>query len=171
MNRVITGLFIVISVMCFHLSFAEDISGSISSMNREIIERLIRLEEGQKALNQRIDERFADVNQRIDDVNENLSKRIDDVNENLSNRIDDVNNRIDDVNNRIDDIHGLMLGLLAGMFVLVGFVIWDRRTALMPAVKKAKELEKSNAIIQDALIEYSHKHSDLAEVLKSFGLL
>ena len=153
MHRVITGLLIVMSVMCFHLSFAEDISGRVLVTDKEIIEGLARLEEGQKALNQRIDdmnmkmdERFADVNNRIDDVNENLSKRI-------------------------DDIHGLMLGLLAGMFVLVGFVIWDRRTALSPAVKKAKELEKSNAIIQDALIEYSHKHSDLAEVLKSFGLL
>jgi len=28
-----------------------------------------------------------------------------------------------------------------GMGILIGFVIWDRRTVLAPAIKKNKELE------------------------------
>ncbi len=76
-------------------------------------DRLIRLEEGQKALNQ---------------------------------RLDDLSKGIDDLNRRIDDIQTFMLWgfgiLFGGMGILIGFVIWDRRTALAPAIKKYKELEK-----------------------------
>lgn len=32
--------------------------------------------------------------------------------------------------------------LFAGMFTLVVFVLWDRRTALSPAIRKNKELEE-----------------------------
>ena len=73
-------------------------------------ERIIRLEEGQKAIIQ---------------------------------RIEDTNKRIDDMNRRIDDVISIMLWdfgvLFAGMMTLIGFVIWDRRTALAPAIRKAKE--------------------------------
>jgi len=66
-------------------------------------ERIIRLEEGQKAIIQ----------------------------------------RIEDTNKRIDDVISIMLWdfgvLFAGMMTLIGFVIWDRRTALAPAIRKAKE--------------------------------
>ncbi|MCI0494576.1 hypothetical protein L0Z72_06180 [candidate division KSB1 bacterium] len=47
-----------------------------------INERLIRLEEGQKSINQR----FEDVNKRFDDIN----KRIDDLQVTFNNRFDDV---------------------------------------------------------------------------------
>ncbi|QID33967.1 hypothetical protein [Pampinifervens florentissimum] len=66
-------------------------------------ERIIRLEEGQKAIIQ----------------------------------------RIEDTNKRIDDVISIMLWgfgvLFAGMMTLIGFVLWDRRTALAPAIRKAKE--------------------------------
>ncbi len=51
--------------------------------------------------------------------------------------------RIEDTNKRIDDVISIMLWgfgvLFAGMMTLIGFVIWDRRTALAPAIRKAKE--------------------------------
>ncbi|MEW6609690.1 MAG: hypothetical protein AB1414_19970 [bacterium] len=57
-----------------------------------------------------------------------------------------VNQRIDDLDNklstRINDLMGLFYVLLAGMFALVGFVIWDRRTALAPAIKQIEELNQ-----------------------------
>lgn len=100
-------------------SQAQDRMIEISS--REIIERLARLEEGQKNLNQ-----------------------------------------------RIDDLRQLILwgfGItFAGMFTLIGFVIWDRRTALAPAVNRMDRLEA-------ALKEYAAKSPDLAEALKKARLL
>jgi hypothetical protein len=41
----------------------------------------------------------------------------------------------------------------------LGYTIWDRHTALKPALGKT------------ALREYSQKHSDLADILKTHGLL
>ena len=36
-----------------------------------------------------------------------------------------INNRIDDVNKRIDDLRNLIYVVLAGIFALIGFVLWD----------------------------------------------
>jgi len=105
-------------------------------------DRLIRLEEGQKALNQ---------------------------------RIDDLNKRIDDLNKRIDGLQTFMLWgfgiLFGGMGILIGFVIWDRRTALAPAIKKYKELEEKEEKIEKALKELAEKDPKIAEALKHVGLL
>jgi len=171
MQRVIVGFFlIVVVILCFQPSFAEDVSGRVSVTDKEIIERLTRLEEGQKALNQRID----DVSQRIDDVNTSLSSRIDDV----SQRIDAVNtslsSRIDDVGThltkRIDDLQGTMhwgFGILFAMILgLFGYIVWDRRTALQPVLEKTRNLEN----LLDALREYARSEPRLAEILRSFGL-
>ncbi len=78
--------------------------------DREIVERLTRLEEGQKALNMRFD----DVNSRFDDVNS---------------RFDDVNRRFDDVNSRFDDLRAEMnerfnsLQWMLGLFITISLVI------------------------------------------------
>jgi hypothetical protein len=44
-----------------------------------------------------------------------------------------VNQRIDSLEKRIDDLRGLIYVILAGIIALIGFIIWDRRTALAPA--------------------------------------
>ena len=73
-----------------------------------LIERIVRVEEGIKNLSEQIklilettNKRFDDLSTQIKLVLETTNKRFDDVN----NRFDDVNNRFDDVNNRFDDIN------------------------------------------------------------------
>jgi len=116
-------------------------------------DRLIRLEEGQKALNQRID----DLNRRVEEG------------------FKATNQRIDDLNRRIDGLQTFMLWgfgiLFGGMGILIGFVIWDRRTALAPAIKKYKELEEKEEKIEKALKELAEKDPKIAEALKHVGLL
>ena len=50
-----------------------------------------------------------------------------------------VNQRIDglekSINQRIDGLQNLIYVVISGIFVLIGFVLWDRRTALAPAVR------------------------------------
>ncbi|MCR4313160.1 MAG: hypothetical protein NUV58_02855 [Candidatus Roizmanbacteria bacterium] len=79
-----------------------------------------------------------------------------------------LDKRFDDIGKRIDRLGSLVLWgfgvIFAGIFTLIGFVLWDRRTALAPAVKKNEAVEK-------ALIEYSQKHPDLKKALKHAGLL
>ena len=60
---------------------------------------------------------------------------------------------------------------LTGMFALIGFVIWDRRSAISPVIRKTEYSEAKDDRILKALREYSHKNSELLTVLKNFGLL
>jgi peptidoglycan hydrolase CwlO-like protein len=101
---------------------------------------------------QHVDRRFDDMNKRFDDIN---------------NRINDMNNRINDMNNRMLWGFGI---IFAGMFALFGFVIWDRRTALAPAIRKNKELEEKQERIEKALKEFAMEEPKLAEILKQIGI-
>ncbi|OIP41523.1 hypothetical protein AUJ95_03125 [Candidatus Desantisbacteria bacterium CG2_30_40_21] len=107
-----------------------------------------------------VKDEISGVNLRIDDMN----KRIDDMNK----RIDDMNQQM---NKRIDDITNLLYVILSGMFALVGFVLWDRRTALAPAIKKVKEIEEVDEKVKKALREYAIQEPRLAIILKGVGLM
>jgi len=92
--------------------------------------------------------------------------------------IDDVIKRIDDVNKRIDDViasmHTLTL-LFGGMFAtMIGFAIWDRRTAIFKAKEETlKELNKSGEMVKviPALREYAAHHKDFEKILRQYGLM
>lgn len=105
-------------------------------------DRLIRVEEGLKAVNK---------------------------------RIDDMNKRIDDLREEIRDLKNFMLWgfgiLFGGMGILIGLVIWDRRTALSPAMRKIKELEEKEERLERALKEFGYQDERLANILKRLGLL
>ena len=75
------------------------------------------------------------------------------------------------VNARIDYLFWLQGVIVALILFILGFMIWDRRTALQPDLDKASDAnEKSTTLIQ-TLREYSKKHADLAEILRSHGIL
>ncbi|MEW6618416.1 MAG: hypothetical protein AB1422_03540 [bacterium] len=144
-------------VICFLILTPQVYSEEVYKIGIE--ERLIRLEEGQKTLNQRLD----DINQRFNDMNQ----RFDDMNQKF-------NQRFDDMNQRLNDMMGIMLSgfgvLLAGMFSLTGFVIWDRRTAIAPVAKKTRKLEEEEELIVKALLEYANVEPKMQKVLTRLGL-
>lgn len=109
---------------------------------QEIKERLIRLEERVNGL----EKRFNDFTKRIDDLDSKLSKRI-------------------------DDIANLIYVVLAGMFALFGFVIWDRRTALAPAIRRTRDIEEREEKLERALKEFAIKNPEMRDILKNLGLL
>ncbi|WP_141266246.1 hypothetical protein [Thermodesulfovibrio sp. Kuro-1] len=86
-----------------------------------------------------------------------------------------VNQRIDSLDKRIDNLKNLMYILISVIFAqtigVVGFVIWDRRTALQPAIRKNKELEERQDRVEKALRELAKVDSRIAEILKNAGLL
>ncbi|MBF0538700.1 MAG: hypothetical protein HQL03_10660 [Nitrospirae bacterium] len=89
------------------LTVAEAADSSFTQADRD---RITWLEEGLKAINQRLDDNLKAINQRFDAINQ---------------RIDD---NIKAINQKFDYVIGLMYVMLSGMFVLVGFILWDRRT-------------------------------------------
>jgi DNA repair exonuclease SbcCD ATPase subunit len=143
--------FLIICLICFFsLAAYAETDKEILREIRDVKERVIRLEEGLKATNQRIDGLEKSINQRIDGLEKS------------------INQRIDDLRNLMLWGYGILFG---GMGILIGFVIWDRRTALAPAVRKSKELEEREERIERALREYAQKEPGLAEALKNSGLM
>lgn len=124
--------------------FAVEVAPRIS--DREIIEKL-------SALDAKIDREIANVRGDIKEIRADIRS----------------------IQQQIADLRDFMLWgfgvLFAGMFTLIGFVLWDRRTALSPAIRKNKELEEREEKLEKALKEYSIKEPRLAEILRSLGIM
>jgi len=76
---------------------------------------------------------------------------------------------------QIDDIKTLFywgFGILITLFIfMIGYMIWDRRTAMQPALAQVAKAEENSRNLITTLREYSKKHADLAEILRSHGIL
>ncbi|MBF0591566.1 MAG: hypothetical protein HQL02_05700 [Nitrospirae bacterium] len=146
-------------------SVAEAADSSFTQADRDRMTRMeVKIEEGLKAVNQKIDDGLKAVNQRIDD---NIKA--------TNQRFDAINQRFDAINQRFDEIRGLMYVILSltmsGMFALVGFILWDRRTTLAPVVRTTKELEAQTEKLVLVMKERAEKDPELKEALRHAGLL
>lgn len=142
--------------------------GPPTTGEQAVIERLTRLEEAIRQLNQRLDDMQTLLRSEIAAT----SRRIDDTNE----RIDDTNKRIGDTNKRIGDLWFLTITgfgvLIAGMFTLITLIVWDRRTALAPLRAQVEELGRRQQRMREAMREYAAAHSsELLQSLRKQGLL
>ena len=76
---------------------------------------------------------------------------------------------------QIDDIKLLFywgFGILITLFIfMLGYMIWDRRTAMQPALIQASKAEENSRNLITMLREYAKKHPDLAEILRAHGIL
>ncbi|MBU0700602.1 hypothetical protein KKE26_04830 [bacterium] len=135
------------------ISMSPSIVAAQDVSNREIINEITDLKVQVGKLETKMEEALKSVDSRMNDLN----KRIDD--------------RMGDMNNRMGDLMGLMHVIIAGMIALVGFILWDRRTAIAPVIRQAKELERDKAVAWDILREYAKKEPRFAEVLKIAGVL
>ena len=123
-------------------------------LNLKIIERLTKIEEGQKsiivemrtrfeAIDKRfesIDKRFEIVDQRFEAVLREMDKRF----EAMGKQIEAVDKRIDAVDKRIDQMNTFFLAMTATFvsifLAIIGFGVWDRRTILGKAKKNSEVL-------------------------------
>ena len=76
-KRTIVMTFMIAVLIIPSLLFAFETAPRIS--DREIVERLTRLEEGQKSLRSEMNGRFDDVNRRIDDLRSEMNSRFDTI--------------------------------------------------------------------------------------------
>jgi len=76
---------------------------------------------------------------------------------------------------QIDDIKTLFywgFGILITLLIfMLGYMIWDRRTAMQPALEQAAKVHENSRNLIMTLREYSKKHADLAEILRTHGIL
>ena len=109
--RLAEGRMRVIVIFCMVLTFSIGVSHAVEKAerisDREIIERLAKLEEGQKSLDK-----------RFDDLNNNMNRRFDDMNSS-------VNNRFNDVMSLLQILTGAMLVVGSGILGWL-IVIWRK---------------------------------------------
>ena len=76
---------------------------------------------------------------------------------------------------QIDDLKTLFywgFGIIITLIIfMLGYMIWDRRTALKPALSSAEEAKNKTGSLIIALREYARSHPDLADILRTYGLL
>ena len=76
---------------------------------------------------------------------------------------------------QLDDLKTLFyggFGIITSLFLFMfGYIIWDRRTAMKPALEQASRAMLDNRNFLTVLRDYSKKHPDLAEILRAHGML
>jgi len=157
--RQIFGLVMTLALWAFSASaLAQEREVTVTS--QEVVERLIRLEEGQKALAQRLEDvntglnkRIDDTNKRIDDLRAEMRGRIDDLRVEMGGRIDNTNQRIDDLradmNARFGEVMILLQIIISALVALVlaiagaGFIMWRKILSVDAAVQTKIGLDQA----------------------------
>ena len=158
-NLSIIILFIASALIaCNSQTFAIETAPHIS--DREIVERLTRVEEGQSSIRAEVKQLREDINKQFD-------------------RIDIQFDRID---KQFDRLVHIMLGIFGAFTALCGgtiwFALWDRRTMIRPFEDKVKKIEDDIAAnrtklhtLIDAFRSLSKTDEKVATILKKFNLL
>ncbi|MBI5607211.1 MAG: hypothetical protein HY879_28090 [Deltaproteobacteria bacterium] len=134
---------IILASMAFFLLLPYLVQARDVPFTQEDRDRIIRLEEGQKSLQKQIDELRSSLQRQIVDSHTSLQRQIDDIKTFL--------------------LWGFGI-LFSLMSVLIGFVLWDRRTAVAPVIQRTERIEL-------ALKQLAIKNPEISEALRQAGLL
>ena len=120
-----------------------------------------------------IDRRFEQVDGRFEQIDkrfEQVDKRFEQVDQ----RFEQVDRGGDGMERRLERLESVMMGgfglLFSSMLGLVGFVLWDRRSALAPAIRKSRDLEEREDRIEKVLKEYAEIEPRLAEIIRTLKM-
>ncbi len=176
-------LFVLLLILVAPAATAVEIAPRIS--DREIIESLTELKAGQNALEAKMDQRFEAVDQRF----ESMDKRMESMEASFNQRFESMDIRMesmeDSFNQRFSFLENLIMVVIAGIFGLIGYIVWDRKTALRPVeerlIKLEHELHRDLEIQHEdgsrltrlvkVLREMAKQDEKLAGVLRNFSLL
>ena len=139
--------------------------------DREVVEKLSKIEAGQQSLNHRI----SDLRSEMKSGQEALRSEMKSGQEALSKRLDDSNNTM-------LVLFGSIITLIVALF---GYIAWDRRTMMKPVLERVERIEHDVAQSLDlsntdgsklsrvinAMRELAKTDEQLATILRSFSLL
>ncbi len=139
---------VALILMLFAITLAKEVPFTQEDRDRirNVELKVERLEEGQKYLQKQIDD---------------LKKQIDDLKK-------DTQRQFDELRTFLYWGFGILFG---GMGILIGFVIWDRRTAVEPVARKLKEIEEKEEKIERFIKELARKDPEIKEIAKKEGLI
>ena len=116
---------------CFLLFLLMIVGGnSAAGQERAVVEGLIRLEEGQKALMQ-----------RLENVDKNLGQRIEATNQRVDDLRTDMNQRFADVDKRFADLNFWLQMTFGTIFATLGVVVLQWATTIRRTTQVTERLE------------------------------
>ncbi len=163
--------------------------------NEDIMNKLNDLDKKYELLKKEMEIKFDAIDKRFEMMNDNFNKRFDAVdkrfemmNDNFNKRFEAIDKRFEDMNRRFEFIENLMIALVAGIFGLIGFMMWDRRTVVEKAKSEIRiECEKKERYIQEidmkkvdkdymekiikAINEVLAKDSEAAKIFHKYGII
>ena len=60
--------------------------------------------------------------------------------------------------------------LFGGMGILIGFVIWDRRTAVEPVARKIREIEEREERLEKVMKKLAKRDPEIEKILREEGI-
>ena len=121
-------------------------------INLKIIDRLARIEEGQKAIVSEmqtrfevVDERFEAVDKRFESILREMNQRFESMLREMNQRFESVDKQISQLGNYVSQLGNYMIAI-TGMFItiflaIVGYAIWDKKKDM------AKKQERSASLM------------------------
>ncbi|MBK6618981.1 MAG: hypothetical protein IPG31_11695 [Nitrosomonas sp.] len=191
-------IILLLSIMLALPVAAVDVAPRIS--DREIIESLAEIKAGQKALEDKMDVRFTAMQEQMETrftamqeqmdtrftaMQEQMDTRFTAMQKQMDHRFASIDQRFASIDQRFEFLQQLMLVMIASVFGLIGFIVWDRYTTLRPMNERLRRIEEdlendlelsapdgSRLIrMMHALRELAKEDKKLESVLRSFSLL
>ncbi len=137
---------LLLIVLLFGIAFPKEVPFTLEDRDR-----MIRLEEGQKAIMHRFEQ--------------------------IDKRFEQIDKRFEQVERQIDRLIDIMLAIFAGQIALVatviGVLIWDRRTVVKKATDDALEKFESGKFknLLEAMKDLAKEDERIARALKKYNLL
>ncbi len=162
MKTIITTIIAVIAfAFTTNLAQAQSKEVAFTQDDRDhMIRTEIKLDERFGSLQKQMDERFAQIDGKFAQVDGKFAQ---------------IQKQLDE--NRAD-MKSQFITIISGMFILFGFILWDRRTFLKPFQSKVESVEEKLSTEKNktenliaALRELAKQDTKVAQVLKQFNLL
>lgn len=155
---------IVFSFLIFISILVQAESDSFTQKDREILIRLSTTVELYNSRFEQIDKRFEQIDKRFEQIDK---------------RFEQIENRFQHLENRDDTHFMIIISLFVGLFgIMIGFIFWDRRMALVPVNTKIAEMEKvltitteENTKLKHILKEFADKNIDFKDIFSRASIL
>ncbi|SLM29008.1 conserved exported hypothetical protein [Desulfamplus magnetovallimortis] len=190
-------IFILIFLGCLSplSTFALEPAPPIS--DREITEKLARLEVGLEALRSEMKSTNEALRSEMKSTNEALRSEMKSTNEALRSEMKSTNESLrsemkssyEALNTRLDDSYNTMLVFFGSLITLIvalfGYIVWDRRTMVKPVADQLNRLERQvnndldlnhsdGSLLRrqlQALRQFAGKNPEFAEIMRGLALL
>ncbi|MCD4696828.1 MAG: hypothetical protein K8S16_11380 [Bacteroidales bacterium] len=155
----ISGILIIISFVLNGFSQTREVPYTLDDRDRHI----------------RTEEKVESLRNEMNSFRNEMNARFEGVNKSIIERFDNQQRQIDNIKTDIGGIKTMLLwgfGILFSLFLFIlGYMIWDRRTAISPVREKTFAVSEKINILEKILIEESKTNKRLAEILHSYGIL